>query len=44
MTEDYLYFGSDYLEGAHERILERLIEVNRQPVMAVIATVSGPMT
>jgi len=31
MTEDYLYFGSDYLEGAHERILERLIEVNRQP-------------
>lgn len=31
MTEDYLYFGSDYLEGAHERVLERLIEVNRQP-------------
>lgn len=27
-----LHFVNDYSEGAHERILERLIETNREPL------------
>ena len=33
MTTQLLPFASDYMEGAHPKILQRLTEVNRMPML-----------